>query len=96
MLNCIPNQITDEMNQNLTRMVIDEEVKQVAFQMGGSWAPGLDEFLGLFYHRLWEELIIESTNWILYSICEEKELEDGHEEHEENMENDKIVILVNI
>lgn len=34
-LNYVPNQIIDEMNQNLTSMVTDEEVKLVVFQMGG-------------------------------------------------------------
>lgn len=52
-LNYVPNQIIDEMNQNLTSMVTDEEVKLVVFQMGGL-SCSRSGFPSLFYHRLWD------------------------------------------
>ncbi|CAL9030237.1 unnamed protein product [Prunus brigantina] len=34
--------------------VSDEEIKEVAFQLGASKAPGPDGFSGIFYHNYWE------------------------------------------
>lgn len=53
-IECIPNQITCDMNFELTRKVLEKEVRTIVFQMGGSRAPGSDGFPGLLYHQLRE------------------------------------------
>lgn len=53
-LDCVIPVVTEEMNMELMKPVSTEEVKEAAFQMGGSKAPGPDGFNGVFYHNYWE------------------------------------------
>lgn len=53
-LECVSNQITTEMNNELQKEVSDGEVRATAFQLGGSRAPGLEGFPCLFYQRNWQ------------------------------------------
>lgn len=41
--------VSENINQELTREVTEEEVRVATFQMGGSLAPSLDGFVGIFY-----------------------------------------------
>ncbi|BFG30782.1 hypothetical protein CerSpe_170560 [Prunus speciosa] len=41
------------MNNSLCSPVLDEEIKEAAFQLGASKAPGPDGFSGIFYHNYW-------------------------------------------
>lgn len=50
-LECVPCQITYEMNEDLCRTVTIEEVRGVVFQLGRARAPGPEEFPGLFNQR---------------------------------------------
>ncbi|CAL9013278.1 unnamed protein product [Prunus brigantina] len=43
--------ITYQMNDNLCSPVSDEEIKEAAFQLGASKAPGPDGFSGIFYQN---------------------------------------------
>ncbi|CAL2248627.1 unnamed protein product [Prunus armeniaca] len=52
-LNCIEPVVTDDMNRDLTRPITLEEIKDAAFQMGATKAPGPDGFHGTFYHKYW-------------------------------------------
>ncbi|KAI5349016.1 hypothetical protein L3X38_001903 [Prunus dulcis] len=52
-LNCIEPVVTDDMNRDLTRPTTLEEIKDAAFQMGATKAPGPDGFHGTFYHKYW-------------------------------------------
>lgn len=45
--------VTESMNSHLTRQVSDNEIKQAAFSIKGSSAPGEDGLTGLFYHNFW-------------------------------------------
>lgn len=40
-------------NRELTKELTEDEVKRSVFQLGGSEAPRLDGFPGLFYQRYW-------------------------------------------
>lgn len=45
--------VTESMNTHLTRLVSDSEIKQAAFSVKGSSAPGEDGLTGLFYQKFW-------------------------------------------
>lgn len=53
-LNCLPNDVTEDMNTLLTKEVTESEVRQAVNQLGGSRAPGPDGFSGAFYQRSWK------------------------------------------
>ena len=45
--------VMDSMNAHLTRQVSNDEIKQAAFSVKGSSAPGEDGLAGLFYQKFW-------------------------------------------
>lgn len=47
-------QISESMNENLTRAVTEEEVRLAPYQLGGSKAPGPDGFPRMFYQKNWQ------------------------------------------
>ena len=47
------SRVTQEMNTTLTAMVTADEIKQAAFSVKGSSAPGEDGLTGVFYQRFW-------------------------------------------
>lgn len=42
------------MNNQMTRRVTREEIKEVVFSIKASSAPGADRMTGLFYQKYWE------------------------------------------
>lgn len=54
--NGFQKRVTAEINADLTKKVTIEEIKQAAFSIGPSKAPGRDGFTGDFYHTFWEEI----------------------------------------
>ena len=48
--------VTPEMNQDLTRMVTEEEVYKAVMDIGAHRAPGPDGFSAVFYHTYWDEI----------------------------------------
>lgn len=47
------SKVTEEMNTMLTSPILEEEVKQAAFNIKGSSAPGADGLTGVFYKKFW-------------------------------------------
>ncbi|XP_056842911.1 uncharacterized protein LOC130495527 [Raphanus sativus] len=45
--------VTDEMNQHLTGIPSDSEIREAAFSINGGKAPGPDGFSAKFYHAYW-------------------------------------------
>lgn len=67
----VPKQITDIMNESLTKVATTEEVKRDTCQMGESRAPGSDGFSGYSFQRKWDAIdpdIVTSVNAFL-STC---------------------------
>ena len=54
LLTDLPRVITEEMNDDLTRPVSDEEIKAAVFSMDPNKTPGLDGFSVKFYRKYWE------------------------------------------
>ncbi|CAL1403132.1 unnamed protein product [Linum trigynum] len=50
----IGSSITQEMNANLTAVVLPEEIRRTVFGMGSKQAPGSDGFTGKFFKAFWE------------------------------------------
>ncbi|KAK4258618.1 hypothetical protein QN277_005049 [Acacia crassicarpa] len=55
-LNYIDPKISGDMNQNLMLPVSKEEIREAAFALGSTKAPGPDGFSGKFYHSAWTEI----------------------------------------
>lgn len=49
----VPNQVSTDMKNLLTRMATGDEVRKACFQMGGSRAPGPDGFSCIFFQKSW-------------------------------------------
>lgn len=45
--------VTEEMNEDLTKPVTEEEVRKAVFSIGPNKAPGPDGFTGAFYRQFW-------------------------------------------
>lgn len=60
----IPHLISDQANNLLTMLPLQEEIYNATFRLNRDNASGLDEFGSLFYHTYWEvikEDVIRST-----------------------------------
>ncbi|KAL4355323.1 hypothetical protein GQ457_06G003800 [Hibiscus cannabinus] len=55
----IPSVITEDMNEFFSKVVSEEEIKNVVFSMGSSKAPGPDGFPGSFYHSFWDIIKVD-------------------------------------
>ena len=55
-LNYVDPVIDDSANHHLMLPITMEEIKEAAFSLGGSKAPGPDGFSGKFYHSAWQEI----------------------------------------
>lgn len=51
MLDCIPKLVTDEENENMTKLIKQDEVKQVIHELNGNSVTGPDNFFGLFFQK---------------------------------------------
>ncbi|XP_019455048.1 PREDICTED: uncharacterized protein LOC109356167 [Lupinus angustifolius] len=58
----IPNLVTEDNNNMLTKTPSNEEIKTAAFDMNGDGAPGPDEFGGCFFQSFWELVYNEVCN----------------------------------
>ena len=47
-----PRKFTDRKNSDMRKPLLDEEIKEAAFQLGALKAPGRDGFSGIFCHIL--------------------------------------------
>lgn len=54
LLNHVPSSITNEMNNVLNLIHVEEEVKSVVFQLNGESVSVLDGFVGQFHKSCWE------------------------------------------
>ena len=61
----VPVKISQEMNDELTKPFIGEEVKVALFQMAPSKAPGVDGYTAGFYQRHWSLLGGDVTKVVL-------------------------------
>jgi hypothetical protein len=52
----IPAKVTEDMNEELSKLFTCKEIKEALFQMGQTKAPGLDGFSALFYETHWDFL----------------------------------------
>ncbi|XP_057986601.1 uncharacterized protein LOC131171150 [Hevea brasiliensis] len=77
----LPKCVTPEMNNSLLALVINEEIKTVAFALGGSKALGPDGFSGLFYQQNWDTVgedvccaikIVLLKPWMDYLISQDQ------------------------
>ncbi|KAG7599040.1 Reverse transcriptase domain [Arabidopsis suecica] len=50
----VPNMISEDMNQKLTREISPEEVKKALFSLHPDKAPGPDGMTAFFYQKLWD------------------------------------------
>ena len=48
--------VTDDMNQDLTRSVTEDEIREAVFDMGANRTPGPDGFSAVFYQKFWEDI----------------------------------------
>lgn len=51
-----PRRITPEINQDLTRRVIEEEVRMAVMDIGAHKAPRPNGFTVVFYRTYWEDV----------------------------------------
>jgi len=50
------SKITDEMNEDLTKGVTIEEIREAVLSIGPTKAPGPDGFTGDFYQQFWNDI----------------------------------------
>lgn len=71
-LNGFQTRVTEDINADLTRPVIDDEIKQAVFSIGATKASGPDGFTGAFYHNYWEDiktaLVAEVRNFFEFGV----------------------------
>ncbi|XP_071902137.1 uncharacterized protein [Coffea arabica] len=63
-LDGIPHTITDELNGNMMKPVLEEEIKAVIFSMNPDKSPGVDGMSPLFFQKFWTTIKKEVVNAI--------------------------------
>ena len=63
-LDGIPHSITDEMNENLLKPVLEDEITSVVFSMNPDKAPGIDGMSPLFFQKFWTTIKQDVVNAI--------------------------------
>ncbi|KAF7814503.1 reverse transcriptase [Senna tora] len=63
-LSFVSPSISDLDNFELCKPVSAQEIKDAAFQLGGSKAPGPDGFSSMFYHHSWAEVGVQITKMV--------------------------------
>ena len=58
----IPNSITDQMNQELTKPMMEEEIRIALFSMDPNKAPGLDGMSHIFFQKFRHIIKLEVVN----------------------------------
>ena len=64
-LTTVPNKLTDDMREVLSRPYSSEEVKVALFQMGPTKAPGPDGMNAIFYQKFWHIIGNKVTDAVL-------------------------------
>ncbi|XP_038708495.1 uncharacterized protein LOC120003549 [Tripterygium wilfordii] len=72
----VTSRVTDEMNESLLRPFSEAEVAKSLFQMHPLKAPGLDGLNALFYHRHWDIVKGEVTEFCLDVLNGGRSLEE--------------------
>lgn len=52
----IATSVTEDMNQRLLKIPLDEEIREAVFAINPEKAPGPDGMTSLFYQRLWSSI----------------------------------------
>ncbi|OMO50989.1 reverse transcriptase [Corchorus capsularis] len=63
-LDCIPNLVSDEMNDKLTAAITEAEIETATFELGTFQAPGPDGYNGVFNQKYWsivKEAVIKAV-----------------------------------
>ena len=63
-LDGIPHSVTDDLNENLLKLVLEEEIKSVIFSINPDKAPGADGMSPLFFQKFWTTIKKEVVNAI--------------------------------
>ena len=64
-LDHVPTKVTEQMNDELSKPFIVEEVQQALFMMGANKAPSPDGFTASFYQHHWKLLGLSITKGVL-------------------------------
>lgn len=70
-LSCLDPVVTTEMNRMLYSPILDMEIKETVFNMGGTKALGPNGFQGIFFQSFWDMIAVEVKGLVAdYLLCD--------------------------